>query len=105
MRQLNPLARSAATALSRFRSLVPASDLGRSSARGRQGVSTTALLVALTVMAPPVQAYVGPGLGLGALAVIIGILVSILIAVIAIVWYPLKRRMAARSSAPKNDGG
>jgi hypothetical protein len=38
-------------------------------------------------------AYVGPGLGAGALGVIIGVIVSVLLAIFAVVWYPLKRLM------------
>lgn len=36
-------------------------------------------------------AYVGPGLGAGTIGVILGILVSVLLAIFAIFWYPLKR--------------
>ena len=60
----------------------------------------------LTMLLLPVplaaEAYVGPGLGLGAIAVILGILASILIALLAIVWYPIKRRMAAKSKTNKS---
>ena len=37
------------------------------------------------------QAYLGPGLGGGALGVIVGLLGSIGLALIAVFWYPLKR--------------
>ncbi|MEM1411549.1 MAG: hypothetical protein AAGH19_04250 [Pseudomonadota bacterium] len=60
--------------------------------------------LALLLLTTSAQAYVGPGLGLGALAVIIGIVVSILIALFAIVWYPLKRRMAAKKKAAEGEG-
>ena len=36
-------------------------------------------------------AYVGPGLGAGILSVILGLLGSVVLAVIAIFWYPIKR--------------
>ena len=39
----------------------------------------------------PVDAYVGPGLGLGALGVLLGIFTSIFLAIIGIFWYPIKR--------------
>ena len=39
----------------------------------------------------PAQAYVGPGLGAGTLAAILGVVVSIFLALFAIVWYPIKR--------------
>jgi uncharacterized membrane protein YhiD involved in acid resistance len=47
----------------------------------------------LIVLATPgtALAYVGPGIGAGALAVVLGVIGSILLAVFAIVWYPLKR--------------
>jgi len=37
------------------------------------------------------HSYVGPGLGLGALGVILGIFTSIFLAIIGIFWYPIKR--------------
>ena len=37
------------------------------------------------------HAYVGPGLGLGALGVVLGIVISIGLAILAVFWYPLKR--------------
>ena len=36
-------------------------------------------------------AYIGPGLGAGALAVVFGIIGSIFVAFLAIFWYPIKR--------------
>lgn len=59
----------------------------------------SAMAVPLSLFAVSAHAYVGPGLGLGAIAVILGIVLSVLIALVAIVWYPIKRRMAARRKA------
>jgi uncharacterized protein YneF (UPF0154 family) len=42
-------------------------------------------------MSPLANAYVGPGLGTGALGVILGILASVLIALFAVFWYPAKK--------------
>jgi hypothetical protein len=39
----------------------------------------------------PADAYVGPGLGLGALGVVLGLITSIFLAIIGIFWYPIKR--------------
>lgn len=36
-------------------------------------------------------AYVGPGLGLGTIAVVLGILASVFLALFSVVWYPFKR--------------
>ncbi|KAA9132829.1 hypothetical protein F3N42_05430 [Marinihelvus fidelis] len=61
-------------------------------------------MAALLLLSPGLaQAYIGPGLGLGALAVIGGILLSILIAVFALVWYPLKRARARRRARQQDD--
>lgn len=37
------------------------------------------------------MAYVGPGLGAGAVGVVLGIIGSIFIALFAVFWYPFKR--------------
>ncbi len=45
----------------------------------------------LMLSAPLTMAYVGPGLGLGAIAAILGVVFSIFLAVFAVIWYPIKR--------------
>ncbi len=53
---------------------------------------TGVMVFFLGVLFPvPVQAYVGPGLGLSTLGVLLGLLASLVLAVIGIFWYPLKR--------------
>ena len=37
------------------------------------------------------QAYIGPGLGLGTIGVILGVLASSVLILVSILWYPLKR--------------
>ena len=39
----------------------------------------------------PVYAYIGPGLGTGALGIIFGFFISVFLALFAVIWYPLKR--------------
>ena len=46
-------------------------------------------LVALSPLSA--QAYVGPGLGAGAIASILGILLAFIMLLVGVVWYPLKR--------------
>ncbi len=41
-------------------------------------------------------AYIGPGVGLGAIGAVIGVIGSIILAIFAVVWYPIKRMMKAR---------
>jgi len=38
-----------------------------------------------------VHAYIGPGMGLGVIGIVLGILGAIVLAFFAILWYPLKR--------------
>jgi len=49
--------------------------------------------VALLLLAAPAPAfaYVGPGLGAGAIAVTLGVLGSILTAILGVIYYPIKR--------------
>jgi Na+/melibiose symporter-like transporter len=47
---------------------------------------------ALVVFTPGVaHAYMGPGLGLGFLGAVFGVIGSILLGIAAIIWYPIKR--------------
>lgn len=48
------------------------------------------MLVATTV---PAQAYVGPGLGLGAASTALGVLGAIFLGILAFIWYPIKRML------------
>ena len=49
------------------------------------------LILPLLIATTPAHAYIGPGAGAGTIAVVLGILASIGMAVFALVWYPLKR--------------
>ncbi|MBB4096494.1 hypothetical protein [Sphingomonas kyeonggiensis] len=50
------------------------------------------LSLVLALSAPlAAQAYTGPGLGLGAVGVAFGLIGSILLAIVSVVWYPVKR--------------
>lgn len=54
----------------------------------------------LVLAATPVHAYIGPGAGVGTIAVVLGILGSIVLAFFAIIWYPLKRLFKKRPAEP-----
>lgn len=43
-------------------------------------------------------AYIGPGMGLGAIAIAIALTVGVLLLVIGLVWYPLKRLFNGRTA-------
>ena len=52
---------------------------------------TATLSILLACYAPATFGYVGPGLGVGALAAIFGVFAGIVMLLIGSVWYPLKR--------------
>jgi hypothetical protein len=56
-------------------------------------VKTLRFLALACALATPLaaQAYTGPGLGLGAVGVALGLVGSILLAIVSVVWYPVKR--------------
>lgn len=51
------------------------------------------LWLALLFMLLPAgaQAYLGPGLGAGTIAVVLGLIGSVFLALFAVLWYPIKR--------------
>jgi len=51
------------------------------------------LTAALALIATPALAYVDPGLGLGAIGVVVGLILSIVLAIFAFVWMPIKRAL------------
>lgn len=57
----------------------------------------------LTVLvASPAHAYIGPGAAAGTIAVVLGVIGSVFLAFVAILWYPLKRLIKGhRKSAKK----
>jgi hypothetical protein len=55
----------------------------------RKTIVSLVLLATLPVTAA--HAYIGPGAGAGTIAVVLGILSSIFLAFVGIVWYPIKR--------------
>lgn len=60
-------------------------------------------LVMVLLYAAPAQAYIGPGAGAGMIAVVLGVLASILMAFMAVLWYPVKRILKNRRA--KQDSG
>lgn len=50
-----------------------------------------ALGAVLASCSGPALAYVGPGLGAGTIGIILGFLASIVLAIVALFWYPIKR--------------
>lgn len=61
--------------------------------------STNLLLPAAVLALVPLaaEAYIGPGLGTGAIAAVLGVLGSLVLMVIAVVYYPIKRLLKRRN--------
>jgi hypothetical protein len=57
--------------------------------------------IGLLLIAGPAQAYIGPGVGAGLIATVMGILTAIGLAVIAIAWYPIKRLLRRGTPSSK----
>jgi hypothetical protein len=53
----------------------------------------------------PAYAYVGPGVGAGTIAVVFGILSSIFLAFVGIIWYPIKRLIKGRKASREQTNG
>jgi preprotein translocase subunit SecF len=45
------------------------------------------------------HAYIGPGAGAGMIAIVLGILSSVFLALVGILWFPIKRLLKRRKSA------
>ena len=52
-----------------------------------------------------VHAYIGPGIGVGVIGVVLGILVAIVLAFFAILWYPVKRLFVKRRNQKEEKPG
>lgn len=51
------------------------------------------------VMATPASAYIGPGVGAGAVAAVLGVIGSVFLAIVGVVYYPVKRFLKGRKGA------
>lgn len=63
-------------------------------------ILSLALLTAV-IYHDPVFAYIGPGIGAGAISVVLGVLASVFLALVAILWYPIKRIIRRKKKSDK----
>jgi len=61
-------------------------------------------VILLCLIASSADAYVGPGLSMGAIGAILGLIGSILLALLAFIWYPLKRFFRKTKSSRNHEG-
>lgn len=50
------------------------------------------------------MAYIGPGMGAGAVAVVLGVIGSFFLAIFALLYYPIKRLLRRNRTAPGKAG-
>lgn len=70
------------------------------------------LAITLAFASNAADAYVGPGLGVGLLGAILGVLAGLFLGAVGVVWYPLKRLLRRRKrperaarDLPEQSGG
>jgi hypothetical protein len=56
-----------------------------------KAAATIAGAILVLTLPSEASAYVGPGLGAGALAAVFGVLGGLLMLVVGVMWYPIKR--------------
>ena len=57
------------------------------------------LPLSFALLIDPAHAYVGPGLGAGAIGAVLGVVAAIFLAVFAVVYYPIKRAIKKKKAA------
>lgn len=58
------------------------------------------MVVLLLCQPVPAWAYMGPGLGLGAIGSVLGMVGAVFLAIVAVVWYPFKRLIRRMRGQP-----
>lgn len=62
------------------------------------------VVLSAALLPSPAFAYIGPGAGLGAIAVTIALVLGVFLLVVGLVWYPLKRLMRKNKQPAVNEG-
>lgn len=66
-------------------------------------VSVLALALLTLLMPGSALAYIGPGVGAGAIGAVLGVIGSIFVGLFAVIWYPFKRLMKKRRQSKSED--
>jgi len=67
----------------------------------RRAMMLAALAAIAMNMPTMAQAYVGPGMGVGAVTAVLGVVAALFFAVVGLIWYPIKR-LGRRLFASRN---
>lgn len=68
-------------------------------------VAAACIGLALAVHPVAAVAYIGPGLGAGMIASVLGFLGAIVLAIVAVLYYPIKRMLKGRKSKAAKGSG
>ena len=70
-----------------------------------QSIIILSLMVIALLFATPqgTEAYIGPGAGIAAIGTVIAFIGAILLAIVAFLWYPIKRLLAKIKQKRMND--
>ena len=66
-------------------------------------MKTVLIMLVLLTYAVSASAYIGPGMGGGVIAAILGVLGSILLAFFAVLYYPIKRMLNKKKDTAEAD--
>ncbi len=67
---------------------------------------TVALASAVFALHPlAALAYIGPGVGAGAIAAVLGVLGSVFLAIVAVLYYPIKRMLKGKKAKAAKTSG
>ncbi|MEM6933847.1 MAG: hypothetical protein AAF526_09705 [Pseudomonadota bacterium] len=66
------------------------------------GIWAFVLFALASLGADPAAAYIGPGVGAGTIAAVLGVIAALGMVIVAVVWYPLKRLIKAMKSRNKD---
>ncbi|MEO1249530.1 MAG: hypothetical protein AAFW76_06780 [Pseudomonadota bacterium] len=56
-------------------------------------------LIAALLFPTAAHAYIGPGMGAGAIAAVLGVIGAVLLALFSVIYYPVKRAMKKRDTS------
>jgi hypothetical protein len=59
--------------------------------------------ILLFCLMTPAMAYVGPGLGLGAIGTFFGAIFAVFLAIVGLIWYPVKRLFNKKFRSGNNE--
>lgn len=65
-------------------------------------ISLIAINAITLFLGTPAYAYIGPGMGLGAIITILGIVGAVLLSIAAVIYYPIKRLIVKIQNKKKN---